>query len=281
MATNARRPGGIDLNQTMTCSICGNSCRVRCMITHINEFTCHNKDCPLHTGSVFLDPFKGKISPWNSDPNFRRIGPYYTRPPRDQGRDRGRFDDDFLRGSRDRGRDRDRRAPPFRDDTFKRDPFDDDFFKHRHGRMGTSFFGDDPFADEFFQRRPGGARPTWDRYPFGMDSFMADFDRLTERFERGFGIWDDPFGASYSPFGRTTAPGCDRSAHRPYPGRPTRTSRPAPSHPQDRTRNRDQSGGQRTRRTGEEPFRYQYVGTEEPDDEDIYGYNGHTERRRR
>ncbi|KAK3311535.1 uncharacterized protein B0T15DRAFT_490139 [Chaetomium strumarium] len=336
MATNARVPGGIDPNQVMTCSICGSSCKVRCMITHINDFTCHNKNCLLHTGSVFLDPFKGKISPWDSDPKVKRIGPCYVRPPRDQNRDRGeprganfapdsdraeerekrdrkqdrRRDASVPRGrdhrgdhrgedrppradrSRastpprrrspsargherrgtssplaDRGRDRDRarRVPPFREGgTFQRDPFDDDFFKRSRDRMDRSFYGDDPFADDFFQHHhPNGPRPMRDRYRPDPDSFgAADYmDRLADRFERGFGIRDDQFGAGQSPFGRTAMPGGgDRRERGPYPGGPTRTSRPDPYHrPQEHQgRNRGQTGGQRTRRTREEPFRYEW-----------------------
>ncbi|KAK4150958.1 hypothetical protein C8A00DRAFT_36423 [Chaetomidium leptoderma] len=200
MATNPSIPAGVDPYKVMRCSVCGNSCRVRCLERHIPDFACHNKDCILHSESVHADTVDGVIYPWKNapqpDPDFEPA-PYGTRKQgRDQGRDRDqdrgwqspRFKTDSDRDHKpfDKEYSQNPFANTHRQDTFddkrRTDRFDDDFRdgqdrgrSRKNHRAHADPFGDDPFGDD----------------SFGNDPFNDDFfDRARERMA---GLGGDPF----------------------------------------------------------------------------------------
>ncbi|KAJ4298404.1 hypothetical protein N0V88_003434 [Collariella sp. IMI 366227] len=205
-----------------------------------------------------------------------------------------RWDEPFRGGAR--GTDR-RKNNPFRDDFFNQDQRD------------TGWGRNDPFDDAFF--RDGARDSGWDwNHPFGMGSFQSNLDdmdremkemkeRVRSRFNKpGIRM---PGGAGRSPFGGAPAPDGRRKFEGFRPDSFAGGARGGASHADTRNPydNADQHGtrhsydnagqadarnpygnaGQRTAQPEPnpkpaEPFRYEYVGTEDPDGEIIDGFEG-------
>src|SRR5690606_24144187 len=51
-------PGGI-FGKLIRCSVCGSSCELRCLMSHMVDFPCHTKGCFLHTRPVEVNLEEG------------------------------------------------------------------------------------------------------------------------------------------------------------------------------------------------------------------------------
>lgn len=59
------KPAAADTDDTLIrCSVCGNSCELRCLKSHIAKFSCHTRGCFLHDQSVEVDVEGGVMYLW-------------------------------------------------------------------------------------------------------------------------------------------------------------------------------------------------------------------------
>ncbi|KAL2015192.1 hypothetical protein VTK56DRAFT_6079 [Thermocarpiscus australiensis] len=84
--TEARRTASFalasDQNQVVLCSECHGRCTLRCLRSHVDSFSCHNRSCVVNQGLAHLDE-EGILWPEGKHP-----------PPAPPRRDRGYDDDD-------------------------------------------------------------------------------------------------------------------------------------------------------------------------------------------
>jgi hypothetical protein len=69
MAANPPPPADADQYKDMRCSVCGKSCKLRCLEAHIHKFACHTEGCLLRNESVHVDTVEGVFHLWKNAPN--------------------------------------------------------------------------------------------------------------------------------------------------------------------------------------------------------------------